>query len=296
MKRILISGPFWFAFAAAVFLVVGVVSTVFFWGWLHPKDSQTASNSETVRNLGILVGGVLAFVFALWRGWVAERQAAAAQRQVEIALQQAATAQRQAEIAQQQAATAERGLLNERYQRGALMLGSDVLAVRLGGIYALQRLAGEHPEEYHVQIMKLFCAFVRNPTADQTIPADPNAKVREDVQAVMNAIGTRSEHHIYLEEKVKYQLDLSGVKLRGANLSFVNLRRAILTHSVLTNSWWIGANFAGVQLMVTDVSGAFFPSANLTGAIFSREGNFPAKGLTQSQLDRARPNPMTHPN
>ena len=155
-------------FAAAVFLVVGVVSSVVFWGWLHPKDSQSASNSETVRNLGILIGGVIAFVFALWRGWVAERQAATAQRQAKIALQQAATAQHQAEIARQLASTSERGLLNERYQKGAAqMLGSDVLSVRLGGIYALQHLAEDHPDQYHVQIMLLFCAFARRPVNDE---------------------------------------------------------------------------------------------------------------------------------
>ena len=47
------------------------------------------------------------------------------------------------------------------------MLGSEVLSVRLGGIYALQRLAEEEPKQYHVQIMRLFCAFVRNPTKDE---------------------------------------------------------------------------------------------------------------------------------
>ena len=52
-------------------------------------------------------------------------------------------------------------MLNERYQQGAEMLGSDVLAVRLGGIYALQRLAGEHPQQSHIQIMQAFCAFIR---------------------------------------------------------------------------------------------------------------------------------------
>ena len=33
--------------------------------------------------------------------------------------------------------------------------------------YALQRLAEEHPERYHIQIMRLFCAFVRNPTGNK---------------------------------------------------------------------------------------------------------------------------------
>ena len=35
----------------------------------------------------------------------------------------------------------------ERYERGAEMLGSRVLSVRLGGIYALEHLAAEHPQQ-----------------------------------------------------------------------------------------------------------------------------------------------------
>ena len=62
--------------------------------------------------------------------------------------------------------TAQEGLLNERYQKGAEMLGSPVLAVRMGGIYALQQLAQDHPDTYHLQVMNLFCAFVRRPPPD----------------------------------------------------------------------------------------------------------------------------------
>ena len=336
MRGVLKSGTFWFAFSAVVFLVVGIVSSVVFWGWLHPKDSQTASNSETVRNLGILIGGVLAFVFALWRGWVAERQAAAAQRQVEIALQQAATAQRHAEIARQQASTSERGLLNERYQNGAEMLGSDVLSVRLGGIYALQHLAAEHSDQYHVQIMRLFCAFVRNPKADIGMADDPKAPVREDVQAVMDAIGTRSEHHLQIEQKAKYRLNLCKINLRHVSLTGANLRRADFSGSILAESWMDGANLSSVKLDHIDLSGADLTSANLScadlthadlscadftigdlssailknadlsgadltsaklsGTEFSFYGENPARGLTQSQLDNAWPQPDNSPN
>ena len=62
-------------------------------------------------------------------------------------------------MAERQADTARLSLLNERYLKGAEMLGSEVLSVRLGGIYALQRLAEEHPGHYHLQVMNLFCAF-----------------------------------------------------------------------------------------------------------------------------------------
>ena len=71
------------------------------------------------------------------------------------------------------------------------MLGNDVLSVRLGGIYALQRLAEEYPEQYHIQIMQLFCAFARHPTEDQVlesrrIQGESIPPLREDVEAIMS--------------------------------------------------------------------------------------------------------------
>ena len=111
-------------------LAIGVYFTWLFWGDLHSDED---SLSTTIRNLALVIGGIIATVLAIWRSIVAERQA---------------------DIAQQSS-------LNERYQRGAEMLGSDVLTVRLGGIYALQGLAEDHSEQYHVQVMRLFSTFVR---------------------------------------------------------------------------------------------------------------------------------------
>ena len=108
--------------------IASVALTFVFWGWL-------GSNSATLRNVVLVAAAVAALPLALWRSRIAERQAD----------------------------TAQRGLLNERYQKGAEMLGSDVLSVRLGGIYALQNLAEEHPGQYHVRVMRLFCAFLRSP-------------------------------------------------------------------------------------------------------------------------------------
>ena len=39
------------------------------------------------------------------------------------------------------------------------MLGSESLSVRLAGIYSLEWLAKEDPEQYHIQIMQSFCSF-----------------------------------------------------------------------------------------------------------------------------------------
>ena len=111
-----------------------------YWGELHYKED---SLSTTIRNVALVIGGVIAMLLAVWRSKVAERQASATQRQAE---------------------TADRGLLNDRYQKSAEMLGSSILSVRLGGIYALQGLAEQHPEQYHISIMQQLCSFVRHPT------------------------------------------------------------------------------------------------------------------------------------
>ena len=175
------------------------------WIWLGTTpDGRVESNSATLRNVGLVIAAVVALPLAIWRSKVAERQAD----------------------------TAQRGLLNERYQTGAEMLGSNVLSVRLGGIYALQRLADEHPEQYHVQIMRLFCAFVRNPTmsgerkhASEVTREPPHTvpSLHEDIQAVVRVIGTRRKEFLDLEGKARFHLDMRGSDLRGVEALGMNL-------------------------------------------------------------------------
>ena len=213
---------------SALVLAVGILLSWLFWDDLRSGQEHL---SATIRNLGLVIGGVIAILLALWRSRVAERQA---------------------ETAQRQADTAERGLLNERYQRGAEMLGSNALSVRLGGIYALQRLAEEHSEEFHVQILRLFCTFVRNPppwkdgtdeqeAAGQTLPKIRT--LREDVQAVMAAIGARRKEQVHLEGAARFPLDLHGAKLSDAILVNANLFGAIFLQANLS-----GARLLGVLL------------------------------------------------
>ena len=151
-----------------LYLVIGlivtvpiVLMTVYFWDWLSGNDS----GSTTVRNVGLVLGGFYALLVAIWRSLVAQHQSEAAESQANVARQ---------------------SLLNERYQYGARMLGDDLLSVRLGGIYALQGLADEVPETYHVPIMRLFCAFARTPQLDEEVKNEMS--LREDVQAIIEAI------------------------------------------------------------------------------------------------------------
>lgn len=297
---------FWVLLVAIV-AAVGPALVIDHWHVLH--DEERDSVSTTIRNYGLLIGGAIAAILAVWRSRVAEDQAG----------------------------TAQQSLLNERYQKGAEMLGNNVLAVRLGGIYALDRLAAEHPEQYHIQVMKLFCAFVRNPTAAESHPIRPEVAglppheappLREDVQAVMQTIAFRGREQLKLEGEARFRLDLQGADLRSADLNGANLasaswesstrvsmaellsshERTDLTNAKLCsarlaladlpNADLTGACLCDSALGLTDLSGANLTDANLhtalswgpvlSGARFSTNGSRPARGILQSDLDACK--------
>ena len=266
-------------------LIAAAVLSIMFWSWL----SDGESNSTTIRNLSLVIAAIIGLPLAIWRSIVAERQAD----------------------------TAQLGLLNERYQKGAEMLGSEVLSVRLGGIYALARLSCEHPGAYHIQIMRLLCAFVRNPTkeffeaplptnglvnqpkfnsgCDEEVDKDDEdrtQRAREDVQAVVTVICTRSKAQIEIEQVEKYRLNLSraflaDVSLAGANLfradlSFANLTGAGLEEANLMYTNLMEANLTSAVLCDANMDGAWLRAANLTGVEMSS-----CTGLTQRGLDLA---------
>ena len=203
---------------------------------------SSESGSTTLRNVGLLVAGVVTVGLLIWRGYSANRQASAAQEQTDIE-------HRQAETAQQ-------GLRNERYQKAAEMLGSEVLPARLGGIYALQRLASEYPEEHHIQIMKLLCAFACDPTKDKdyeeklynhNLDTSKFPRPRKDVQAVMDFIASRGETQTRLEKSQDFNVDLM-----GADLSYVQIIDADLSGAMLN-----GANLFRANISSVDLSGAY---------------------------------------
>ena len=294
-RKIFRSSLFWFGMFGLLVLGNGIGFTAWQWDWLHGNNPSTTT-STTLRNMGLLIGGGIAAVFAIWRGWVAERQSATARRQVDIA---------------------DRNLLYERYQRGAEMLGSEVLGVRMAGIYSLQRLAEENPEQYHIQVMQLLCSFVRNPVGDQESPVrtlltkETIPRLREDIQAVLDVIGSRSQTGIAIERVTKSfsldfrdahlagarlnahnfsggifsGVDLSWASLKSTKLDFAILSNAHLSHadlrnghfsfafldfSSLTNCDFDGADLSRTNAFCSDLSDSSFSRASLSGAFLSR--------------------------
>ena len=77
LNRLLRSWAFWLVIAGLILSGLGMVLG---WEWLRSGATEKEPNSTTIRNAGIVIAGIFALAFALWRGLVAERQAAAAQR------------------------------------------------------------------------------------------------------------------------------------------------------------------------------------------------------------------------
>ena len=246
--------------------------------WIYWQDLRGSQDSlsTTVRNVALVIGGVVAAILAVWRSKVAERQAA----------------------------TAQQGLLNERYQKGAEMLGSDVLSVRMGGIYALRRLAEEHREQYHVQVMRLFCAFARHPTrrmqseapvqdemaartSDPT-PFDEPEEIREDVQAVIQAIGYRSDEAMVLEKHSQFKLDLRGADIRNAQLTKANLAGADFTKANLRHARFVSADLSNAVLRLADLSCEVDPSTPMMFRTLLDGANLCGANLMYANLSGAR--------
>ena len=73
---------------------------------------------------------------------------------------------------------AEQGHITERYTKAIQQLGDTSLAVRLGGIYALERIAIDS-ERDHPTVVEVLSAFVR----EQSKKCDPSAEERTTQEA-----------------------------------------------------------------------------------------------------------------
>lgn len=288
------------------FLIVGYVGAT---AWMVAADWRILSypkHYEFRWELWPKIGGgiLLAAGFALtaWRIGVASRQA-------EAALEQAKTAA-------MQVAAIEDGQITERFSRAVEHLGAckadgePNLEVRLGGIYALERIARESPKD-HWPVMEILAAYLREnaPVDDgeaeeDELEADPrlvaiNAVVgrcRADGSAAIAAIGRRKKRveprpidlgmtDLFLADLL--EADLQEADLQSTNLRGANLRRAILKSANLSCADLRGAILEEAQLHGVMIGGARLRGATLCGAILKGVDLSYSKDLTKDQLASA---------
>lgn len=211
---------------------------------------------DRARNLALVAAAAVGLPIAVWRSYIAYRQAETAHRQAE---------------------TAHDSLLAERYQRAAEMLGGKE-DVRLAGIHALARMAQQNLP-YHVLIMSTLSAVART-SAKRTL-FEGKRQAPEDVTVIMEVLAERSAEQLAEESAEVYRLDLRATDLRGLLIDKIKLSRAILDYAVLSDAdnravFW-DADFQEASLI----------GAGLAVALFSRT-NFAAADLSYANLSDAQ--------
>ena len=91
----------------------------------------------------------------------------------------------------------EQGQVTDRYTKAIEQLGSDKLDVRIGGIYALERVARDSGRD-NPTVIEVLTAFIREHSREQWPPPGPGFQERErskrpDIQAGMQSATSDSD-------------------------------------------------------------------------------------------------------
>jgi hypothetical protein len=221
----------------------------------------------------------------------------------------------------------QQGQRSDRFTRAIDQLGkteggSPSIEIRLGGIYALNQLAEQHPKDYRSIVINVLSAYLRE---NSKRPA-PRALLRQfrtefpelgryaSLLAISRSIGRLKETDVgryetlqeclpsvgsdFLaiarilarltrEEKVT-RVDLADTYLRGTCMSRAYLRNAILARSHIANADFEDADLECANLTSTNWHGTSMKGANLRDADCSDADLNRAAGLTIEQIKSAR--------
>jgi len=163
----------------------------------------------------------------------------------------------------------EQGQVTDRYTKAIEQLGSDKLDVRIGGIYALERVARDSPRD-HPTVMEVLAAFIRVHSHEQWPPPEhgndaiPLRTTRPDVQAAVTVIGRRDSN------SDRRRIDLTRADLSRADLSFADLNYADLTDADLNYAHLRDAHLNGAWLGGAHLNDAYLGGAHLNEAGLQR--------------------------
>lgn len=208
----------------------------------------------------------------------------------------------------------------DRYTEAITQLGSESLTIRLGGVYALERVAKDSRGDRET-VQDVLAAFIRSDASRATaqlayLDRDPSDdeefELPLDVAAAMTVLSRRPE----TRSSDRPRIDLSGTRLNGfsfpgaslqdvqfsnaslvdvqlsnADLEGVNLDNAELAHASMPGTNFRRANFNGARLNYANLSGSDLSSAFMDGVALSRanlkSANLTFANLTYADLDNA---------
>jgi hypothetical protein len=186
-------------------------------GQAHDVAATRVEAIKTGLSIAAGTGGVFALLLAVRRQWHHELTAASGVHD--------ATERRMTEL----------------YIKAVEQLGSDKAPVRLGGLYALERLA-QHSPDRRQTVVNVLCAYLRMPfdAPDEIDDADGSRTATQEQQVRMTAQRIMTLHMRPgpdIERPIgsywpKIDLDLTGARLMHLSLVNCQLRSARLSRQV----------------------------------------------------------------
>jgi hypothetical protein len=211
------------------------------------------------------------------------------------------------------------GQITERFTRAIDQLGNSTIDIRIGGIYALERIA-RNSEVDRTPIGEILAAFVRShapwpagdpkhedphptPAVNETIPWLRDRA--PDLQAAMVVLGRRARgpgeatlvlirvnlQRSYLSRGVLEGVDFGDSNLAGCHARYVRWERCGFSNvdlrgSVLAAATLDGSDFSGAYLDGVNLEGGSLRKANLSGASL-RGANLRNVDLRSANLSQA---------
>jgi hypothetical protein len=221
---------------------------------------QNDARTTLLQGLG---GAVL-----LLGAWLTYRQLVTNREQLQHAVE---SNRQQRELDREQLRVAEQGQITERFTHAVDQLGSDRLDVRLGGIYALERIARDSPDDRRA-IAEILSSYLR-----QRAPWPPSVPGQYVAHAPLDQIPMRQ--HWSIETQAALTVVGRGsfadrglwerIDIRVLDLSSTDLRRMHLTNAHLEAADLAGANLSGVAFFDTHLECVDLMDANLQNAILN---------------------------
>jgi uncharacterized protein YjbI with pentapeptide repeats len=174
------------------------------------------------------------------------------------------------------------GQASERFTNAVDQLGSDRPEVQLGGIYALEQVARQAPDN-RLAVTEVLVAYLQrisNLERTSQRPAEPTPTTQPQQELRLRAPEVQAALTVLLRRTTMRGdplLNLSGLDLRGGRFSGevysaddgLHLKAGILSGASLSGSDLRGAKFTDVYL-----AGANFSGADLRGADFEYASTF----------------------